>query len=104
MAWKEKLYERALRRPVDDGALEAVRSEYHKRRHEIPVDSELVLHPSKPELMTIKTRWLSLIIQFHQEKMTVDAEFSLAAKMMATEHNRRLAVQFIDSIADDLNL
>ncbi|MDR3620104.1 MAG: hypothetical protein P4L85_12195 [Paludisphaera borealis] len=104
MAWKEKLYERPLRRPLDDGALEAVRSEYHKRRHEIPVPSELVLHPTKPELMTIKTKWLSLVIQFHQEKLTIDAELSLAAKMMATDQNRKLAVQFIDSIADDLNL
>jgi hypothetical protein len=104
MAWKEKLYERPLRRPLDDGALEAVRSEYHKRRHEIPVESELVLHPSKPELMTIRTKWLSFVIQFHQEKLTVDAELSLTAKLMATEQNRKLAVEFIDSIADELNL
>jgi hypothetical protein len=104
MAWKERLYERALRRPVDDGALETVRSEYRKRRHEIPIDSELVLHPSQPERMTIRTRWLSFIIQFHKEKLTVDAELSLAAKLMATEQNRRLAIRFIDSIADDLDL
>jgi hypothetical protein len=104
MAWKEKLYERPLRRPLDAGALEAVRSLYRKRRHEIPVESELVVHPSKPGLMTIKTKWLSFVVQFHKEKLTVDAELSLAAKMMATDKNRQLAVQFIDSIADDLNL
>ena len=27
------------------------------------------LHPSKPELMTIKTKWLSFIVQFHKEKL-----------------------------------
>jgi hypothetical protein len=104
MAWKEKLYERPLRRPMDEGALEAVRSAYRDRRHEIPIESELVTHPGKPELMTIRTKWLSFVIQFHKEKLTVDAELSLAAKMMATEQNRKLAVQFIDRIADDLNL
>jgi hypothetical protein len=36
--------------------------------------------------------------------MIVDAELSLAAKMLATKENRRTAVKFMDSIADDLNL
>ncbi len=104
MAWTEKLYERRLQRPVDADTLESLRSEYHKRRHEIPVDSQLIHHSDKPELMTIKTKWASFVIHFQHELMTVTAELSLAAKMMATEQNRKVAIQLIDSIADDLDL
>ncbi len=103
MAWREKLYERELKRPVDPGTLEAIRSEFHRRRHQIPVATELLDNPAKPE-MTIKTKWLSFIVQFGRETMRVDAELSLAAKMLATTENRQVAVQFIDRIANDLNL
>ena len=41
---------------------------------------------------------------FHPERMVVDAELSLAAKMFATDENRRHAVRFIESVANDLNL
>jgi hypothetical protein len=103
MAWREKLYERSLRRPVDHTTMDAIRSEFQRRKHEIPVAAELHENPAKPE-MTIKTKWLSFIVQFTKETMRVDAELSLAAKMLATQENRRFAVQFIDSIANDLNL
>jgi cell division inhibitor SulA len=103
MAWREKLYERQLKRPVDKPTLEAIRSEFQRRQHEIPVASELLQNPAKQE-MTIKTRWLSFIVQFNKETLRVDAELSLAAKMLATRENRQVAVQFIDSIANDLNL
>ena len=65
--------------------------------------TELHENPTKPE-MTIKTKWLSFIVQFTKETLRVDAELSLAAKMLATHENRQVAVQFIDSIANDLNL
>ncbi len=103
MAWREKLYERQLKRPVDNPTLEAIRSEFHRRQHEIPVPSELLQNSAKPE-MTVKTRWLSFIVQFSKETLRVDAKLSLAAKMLATHENRQVAVQFIDSIANDLNL
>jgi hypothetical protein len=103
MAWRERLYERRLKRPVDDDTLAAIRSEFHRRRHEIPVPAELHDNPGRPG-MTIKTKWLSFIVQFQKDIMNVDAELSLAAKMLATRENRQLAVQFIDSIANDLNL
>lgn len=103
MAWREKLYERALKRPVDHTTLDAIRSEFDRRKHEIPVAAELLQNPAKPE-MTIKTKWLSFIVQFTKETMRVDAELSLAAKVLATNENRQVAVNFIDSIANDLNL
>ncbi len=103
MAWREKLYERTLKRPVDHTALDAIRDEFLRRKHEIPVDSELVENRHKPE-MTIKTKWLSFVIHFTDETMRVDAELSLAAKMLATQANRQSAVQFIESIATSLDL
>jgi hypothetical protein len=103
MAWREKLYERQLQRPVDRPTLEAICSEFHRRQHEIPVPSELLHNPAKPE-MTIKSKWLSFVIHFGKETMRVDAELSLAAKMLATTDHRQVAVRFIDSIAHDLNL
>ena len=43
-------------------------------------------------------------MHFTHERMVVNAELSLAAKMFATEENRRHAVRFIESVANDLNL
>lgn len=103
MARREKLYERKLRRPVDAPTLDAVRSEFHRRRHEIPVAAELLDHPTRPE-MTIRTKWASFIVQFGHGNLRVDAELSLAARVLATAENRRLAVHLIDQIANDLNL
>lgn len=45
-----------------------------------------------------------MIVNFTPDQMVVDAEFSLAAKMLATKENRATAVQFIDSIANELGL
>jgi hypothetical protein len=77
--------------------------EYSRRRHEIPIPTEFHWHPEKPQF-TIRSPWLSLVVQFTTDQMIVDAEYSLAAKMLATKENRQTAVQFIDSIAEDLNL
>lgn len=103
MRWKEKLYERELKRPIDEKTRAAIHSEFWRRRDQIPMPTELSWHTSKPEL-TIRSRWISFIVHFTGERMVVDAELSLAAKMFATEENRRHAVHFIESVANDLNL
>jgi hypothetical protein len=74
-----------------------------QRRNEIPIPTELRWHPEKPQF-TIGSQWLSFVVHFTPETLVVDAELSLAAKMMATKENRRMAVQFIESIATDLGL
>ena len=53
---------------------------------------------------TIRSKWLSFIVHFSHELLVVDAELTLAAKMLATPENRRSAVKFIESIANDLGL
>ena len=49
-------------------------------------------------------KWISFVVNFAHDRMVVDAELSLAAKMFATDENRRHAVRFIESVANDLNL
>jgi hypothetical protein len=103
MRWKEKLYERPLKRPIDEETRVAIHSELHRRRRQLPIPTELTWSGGRPEL-TIRSQWISFIVLFMPERMVVNAELSFAAKMFATDENRRHAVQFIESVADDLNL
>lgn len=103
MRWKETLHKRPLRRPFDAPTREVISKEYLRRRHEIPIPTELHWHPEKPQF-TIRSPWASFIVEFTTDQMIIDAELSLAAKMLATKENRRTAVELIDSIANDLNL
>lgn len=64
---------------------------------------ELHWHHEKPQF-TIRSQWLSFIVHFTPELLVVDAELSLAAKVMATQENRATAVRFIDSLATELGL
>jgi hypothetical protein len=103
MRWKEKLYERPLKRPIGEQTRAAIHSEFRRRWDQIPVPTELSWHVARPEL-TIRSQWLSLIVSFAEARMVVNAELSLAAKMFATDENRRYVVRFIESVANDLNL
>ena len=103
MQWKETLYKRHLRQPIDGPTREAINTEFLRRRHEIPVPAELHWDQEQPQF-TIRSKWLSFIVHFSHELLVVDAELTLAAKMLATPENRRSAVKFIESIANDLGL
>lgn len=103
MATKEKLYERRLRRPIDQAAREAIQGAYLKRRHELPVPTELQWHKDKPQF-TIKSSWLSFNVGYTPERLVVEAELSFAARMLATDVHRKQAVEIISSIADELDL
>ena len=104
MPRKEKLFERRLRRPLDEETRRAIDTEYHRRRHEIPIPTEMSWHATDPRF-TIRSPLLSFIVNFTtDDRMVVDAELSLAARMLASAANRKQAVQFIESIAVDLGL
>jgi hypothetical protein len=104
MPRKEKLLERPLRKPLDEETRRAIESEYNKRRHEIPIPTELKWHTTHPQF-TIRSSLLSFIVNFTaDERLVVDAELSMAARLMASDANRKQAVQFIESIAVDLGL
>src|SRR5271166_973413 len=103
MPWIETLHTRRLRRPIDGPTRKAITNEYSRRRHEIPVPTELQWHPEKPQF-TIRAQWVSFVVRFTPDMLEVDAELSLAAKTFATQTHRQNAVRFIDSIATDLGL
>ncbi len=103
MRSREKLYERRLRRPIDDDARKAIHSAYLKRRHEIPVPTELHWHEDKTQF-SIRSSLLSFNVGYGKELLVVEAELSLAARLMATKEHRRQAVAMIESIADELGL
>jgi hypothetical protein len=103
MRWTETLHRRPLRRPIDEPTRAAINTEFSRRRHEIPIPTELHWHRDKPQF-TIRSKWLSFVVHFTPENLVVDAEMSLAAKVLATKENRENAVRFIESIANDLGL
>jgi hypothetical protein len=104
MPRKETLFERPLRKPLDDATRRAIEGEYRKRKHEIPVPTELRWHATHPQF-TIRSSLMSFVVNFTaDERLVVDAELSLAARMLASDANRKQAVKFIESIAGDLGL
>jgi hypothetical protein len=103
MPWKEKLYERPLKRPIDDRARAAIHSEFHRWRDQLPMAAELTWNAAEPEL-TVRSRWISFFVHFTRERMVVHAELSPAAKMFATDKNRHHAVSLIENVARQLNL
>lgn len=103
MRWKETLYKRRLKRPLDEPTRRAIDSEYTRRRHEIPLETELHWHRDEPQF-TIRSKLLWFVVRFTPDDLVVDAELTLAAKMFATDEHRKSAVTFIESIARDLNL
>jgi hypothetical protein len=104
MPRKETLLERPLRRPLDEATRRAIDGEYRRRKHEIPVPTEMRWHATSPQF-TIRSPLMSFVVNFTpDERLVVDAELSLAARMLASEANRKQAVKFIESIAVDLGL
>jgi len=99
----ETLYERRLRRPIDDDMRKAIHSAYLRRRHEIPVATEMHWHQDRPQF-SIRSNWLSFHVGYTPDRMVVEAELSFAARMMITDAHRRQAVAVIHSIAEELNL
>jgi hypothetical protein len=67
------------------------------------VPTELHWHASKPEF-SIRSALMSFVVRYTPERMVVDAELSLAAKVLATKENRANAVKVIEQIADELGL
>jgi hypothetical protein len=103
MRSKETLFKRRLRRPLDEQTRAAISGEFARHRDRLPLRAEFNWHPEKPQF-TISSSLLSFIVQFTEVDLVVDAELSLAARMLATPENRRSLVRFIESIANDLQL
>ena len=76
---------------------EAITREYSRRRHEIPVATELQWHPEKPQF-TIRSQWLSFVVHFAHEELVVDARaFPCREGARDQEHRQtRRAVHRLD--------
>ncbi len=104
MPRNETLLERPLRKPLDDAIRQAIEGLYQQRRHEIPIPTELRWHATSPQF-TIKSPLMSFVVRFTPDsRLVVDAELSLAGRLLASDANRKQAVKFIESIAGDLGL
>jgi hypothetical protein len=67
------------------------------------VPTELHWHAHEPRF-TIRSALMSFVVHFTPEVLVVDAELTLAAKMLATKENKANAVRIIDTIANELGL
>ncbi|MGO9464577.1 MAG: hypothetical protein ACLQIB_28670 [Isosphaeraceae bacterium] len=103
MGWKERLFERPLSRAFDEELRRAIDAEFQRRRHEIPIPVRLTWGQGEPSFL-LASQWASFLVSFAPNRLIVDAELSLAARMLATEKNRQSVINIINSIADDLNL
>lgn len=103
MGWNERLFERPLSRAFDDQIKRAIDAEFQRRRHEIPVPVRLTWGQDRPSFR-LASPWASFSVSFADDRLIVDAQLSLAAKMLATEKNRRSVIEIINSIADELQL
>jgi hypothetical protein len=103
MGWKERLFERPLSRAFDDETRRAIDAEFQRRRNEIPVPIRMTWGQGEPSLL-LASHWASFLVSFAHGRLIVDAQLSLAAKMLATEKNRQSLIDMINSIADELKL
>lgn len=103
MRRRETVYERKLKRSLDKTMRDAISKEAAERCRHIHFPTECGWHEKEP-VFTIKSALATFIATFSADKVVVSAELSLAARLVATEHNRKFAVEIIDSIADRLDL
>jgi hypothetical protein len=103
MGWKERLFERPLSRAFDEDTRRAIDAEFQRRRHEFPIPVRLTWGQGEPSFL-IASQWASFLVSFAQNRLIVDAQLSLAAKVLATEQNRQSVINTIKSIADELQL
>lgn len=106
MASKEKLYERPLKRQLDDQLKAEILDMFEARRTMLPSSVEMSWHPKEPVLSLKGPMGVAFHVHFleMQELMEVYAELSFAARMMVTETHRSQARQVIHEIAEELNL
>ncbi len=103
MGWNERLFERPLSRAFDDETRRAIEAEFQRRRHEIPIPVRLTWGQGEPSFR-LASQWASFAVSFADDRLIVDAQLSIAAKMLATEKNRQSVIDIINRIADELNL
>lgn len=106
MASREKLYERRLRRPLNEELKSDIKSLFESKRSEIPIDVEIVWHPREPILSLKGPMGVSIHAHFQEpaEILEVFAEYGFAARMLVTDRHKAKAREVIHEIAETLRL
>jgi hypothetical protein len=106
MASREKLYERRLRRPLDEELKSDIKSLFESKRSEMPVEVEIVWHPREPILSLNGPMGVSIHAHFQEpaEVLEVFAEYGFAARMFVTDRHKAKAREVIHQIAEELDL
>ncbi len=99
----ELLVERTIARDLDDRMRKEILVEIDRRRDELDVDFDAIWSDGEP-VLTVDSRMFMLTVVFQEKRYRVYAKLSLAARMFARDRERERAVEFIDSIARDLDL
>jgi hypothetical protein len=100
---RETLFERHLKRPLDDGLRDELSREAYERCRASGIPAQFGWH-EEGSVFSVQTPLASFHAWFTSETVRVWAELSLAARLFATESNRRRAVATIEAIADRLGL
>jgi hypothetical protein len=103
MPYEEKLLERPLKRRFDDQARQEIDQVLARVRGELPGRPEFFWDAERP-VLTIRSTLVSLIVSFTPELVSVSARMSIAARMLATDENKKQAVRLFESIAEGIGL
>jgi len=106
MASKEKLYERPLKRTLDDQLKAEILQMFESKRQMLPSGVEMKWHPKDPILALLGPMGVAFYVHFHEtrELMEVYAELGFAARQLVTETHRNQARDMIHQIAEELAL
>jgi hypothetical protein len=99
----ECLFERPLKKTLDDGLRRAILEAAARRSGQLPFQAEFEWHADDP-VLKLKSSMLPMFAAFAPGRIAVYAKLSLAARMLVTDSNRRRAIRFIEEIADELDL
>lgn len=103
MPKRDTLYERSLKHPLDDAQRAAIVREATERCRQLPLATESGWDETGT-VFTVKSALATFYATFSPQQLVVSAELSLAARLLATEHNRKHAVALMASVADELDL
>lgn len=104
MAVGETLYQRNLKRPLDQALRAEISQMIDRHAPTLPV---AVKHEWDPNGIILKIRsvMMSFIVNFANNRVVVVvSEMSFAGRLFYTQANRQKAIQFFEEIATDLDL
>lgn len=103
MSKRIRLHERELKRPMDEEGRRALEEAVDRMRERLPIVSKLAWE-EEGKTLALRSKMASLLIRMVEERLIVEAELSLAARMMAKKEHVARATRMVEGLADDLGL